>query len=264
MRIFSGKTGFTKEQITAVALTLSFGAMLWLLLCLYSSSQNFTSLIITLIYLFLTVSLFSIYRVVHRYLQVPQALLFVAIVSQLIILSLTYAIVTLSTLESQEVTREMLPLMAVFGLLIWIISSKTLTPDIIESESRYHDEAPHDTSRMPERDSSVEILDKVSVKDGSRIHIIQLDEIEYIQAYGDYVIFHTINGKFVKEETMKFYETHLPDHFVRVHRSSIINSNKIARAELFGKESYNIYLKKGTCIKASASGYKLLKERLSI
>lgn len=109
------------------------------------------------------------------------------------------------------------------------------------------------------------MLDRITVKDGSRIHIIQLDELLYIQASGDYVTFFTPTGQFIKEQTMKFFELHLPaTRFIRIHRSCIINAEQIMRIELFGKESYQVRLKNGANLRASNAGYKLLKERLSL
>ena len=108
-------------------------------------------------------------------------------------------------------------------------------------------------------------LDRVSVKDGSRIHIIHLEELLYLQAGGDYVTIFTPDGQYVKEQTMKYFETHLPPAlFVRIHRSCIVNTEQILRVELFGKENYQVRLKNGVCLRASNAGYKLLKERLSL
>lgn len=86
--------------------------------------------------------------------------------------------------------------------------------------------------------------------------------IDYLQAYGDYVTLFTENRKYLKEQTMKYFEIHLPLSFVRIHRSCIVNSEKITRVELFGKESYNVYLKNGSNLRASTTGYKLLKEKM--
>lgn len=110
-----------------------------------------------------------------------------------------------------------------------------------------------------------ELLDRISVKDGSRIHLIQLDELLYIQASGDYVTLFTSDGQYVKEQTMKYFESHLPEKtFIRIHRSCIVNSDYIMRVELFGKETWQVRLKTGVSLRASAGGYKLLKERLSL
>ena len=110
-----------------------------------------------------------------------------------------------------------------------------------------------------------EILDRISVKDGTRIHIIPIKEIFYLQACGDYVTLFTTSGQHVKEQTMKYFERSLPSpEFVRIHRSYIVNTEQILGVELFGKETYRVRLKDGTYLRASSAGYKLLKERLSL
>ena len=109
------------------------------------------------------------------------------------------------------------------------------------------------------------LINRITVKDGSRIHLIKADELIYIQACGDYVMLITPSGEYLKEQTMKYFETHLsPDTFVRVHRSTIVNVTQISRVELFGKETYQLLLKTGVKLKVSLSGYRLLKERLGI
>ena len=98
---------------------------------------------------------------------------------------------------------------------------------------------------LPE-EPRIEQIDRITVKDGSKIHLIKTDE-------------------YLKEQTMKYFETHLPsDTFVRVHRSTIVNVTQISRVELFGKETYQLLLKNGVKLRVSLSGYRLLKERLGI
>lgn len=82
-----------------------------------------------------------------------------------------------------------------------------------------------------------EPIDRITVKDGSRIHIIKVEELLYIQACGDYTTLVTSTGEYIKEQTMKYLETHLPaDNFVRIHRSSIVNITQISRLELLAKK----------------------------
>ena len=113
--------------------------------------------------------------------------------------------------------------------------------------------------------AEVELIDRISVKDGARIHIIDLEEILYLQASGDYVTIFTTTGQYLKEQTMKYFEQSLPSPaFVRIHRSTIVHTAQIARIELFGKETYQVRLKNGVTLRASHSGYKLLKEKLAL
>lgn len=108
-------------------------------------------------------------------------------------------------------------------------------------------------------------LNRITVKDGTKIHLIELADLLYIQSCGDYVTLITPKGEYIKEQTMKYFETHLPESdFVRVHRSAIVQVKQISRLELFGKESYQLILKNGTRLKVSNSGYRLLKERLNL
>lgn len=114
-------------------------------------------------------------------------------------------------------------------------------------------------------ETQVETIDRITVKDGARIHLILVDELLYIQACGDYVTLNTADGEYVKEQTMKYFETHLPANtFVRIHRSTIVNATQISRIELFGKETYMLQLKNGVKLKVSLSGYRLLKEKIGL
>lgn len=110
-----------------------------------------------------------------------------------------------------------------------------------------------------------ELIDRIVVKDGAKIHLIELCDLLYIQSCGDYVTLVTPKGEYIKEQTMKYFETHLPESdFVRIHRSAIVQIKQISRLELFGKESYQLFLKNGQKLKISNSGYRLLKERLNL
>ena len=63
-----------------------------------------------------------------------------------------------------------------------------------------------------------EILERIAVRIGQKIHVILIPDIIYIQADGDYVQIITGNGKYIKEETMKYFETKLPKaQFIRIH-----------------------------------------------
>ncbi len=109
-----------------------------------------------------------------------------------------------------------------------------------------------------------ENIDRVVVKTGSKIKVIPAEKIIYIEAQDDYVMIYTDESKHLKEKTMKYFETHLnASHFIRIHRSYIVNVNYIAQLEHFTKDSYLVILKNGAKLKVSDSGYKNLKARLN-
>lgn len=112
-------------------------------------------------------------------------------------------------------------------------------------------------------DLSIEEIDRVVVRLGSRIIIIPRDTIHYIEAQDDYVMVYSPQGNHLKEKTMKYFETHLPaKDFIRIHRSHIVNISQIVSIDLYGKETHLVVLKCGARLKASAEGYKRLREIL--
>jgi two-component system, LytTR family, response regulator len=104
---------------------------------------------------------------------------------------------------------------------------------------------------------------RIIAKTGTTITVIPLESVHYIEAQDDYVLVVSDHGNHLKEKTMKYYEEHLPkEMFLRIHRSYIVNIRQIKSIHLYGKESYQVKLISGAEIRASASGYKLLKEML--
>lgn len=107
---------------------------------------------------------------------------------------------------------------------------------------------------------SDEILERIVVRNGNKINVITCEKILYIEAQDDYVMIYTEEGKFLKQSTMKFFEQKLdPKMFVRVHRSCIVQVDKIDRLELYGRETYLVFLKNGVKLPVSKSGYDKLK-----
>lgn len=110
-----------------------------------------------------------------------------------------------------------------------------------------------------------ETLERIVVKDRSEITIIDIQEIDFLEAQVDYVEIHTKSGKFLKKQTMSHYESVLPvNQFIRIHRKFILNINQLAKIDKYGKETYSVILKNGQQLTASGSGYAKLKEVLGM
>lgn len=110
-----------------------------------------------------------------------------------------------------------------------------------------------------------EILEHIAVKNGQKIDLIFIQDVVSIQAEGDYVMIFTLKGKFLKEQTMKYFGDHLPKNkFVRVHRSNIVNIDFIQRIELYEKQTQMLQLQNSLQVKMSVAGYKELKKVLNL
>lgn len=119
-------------------------------------------------------------------------------------------------------------------------------------------------SMVHAREENNELLSRIVVKLGTKIRIIPVDTIDYIESEDDFVMIYCKEGHFLKQKTMKFFETHLdPKKFIRIHRSCIVNTAQIAEIQQYGKESWILLTKQGTKLKISKSGYLTLKQFLS-
>lgn len=106
---------------------------------------------------------------------------------------------------------------------------------------------------------------RIVIKDKQEIKIIPTSEIEYIEAYDDYVKIHHLGKTHLKKKTMSYFEKTLdPKQFIRVHRSFLLNINELTRIESFEKNSYVAILRSGKRIPISRSAYRPLKESLGI
>ena len=163
-----------------------------------------------------------------------------------------------------EFFLALLPVRIVFGLLIYIIFVLScyllFSRDELKEQKQKNEE-----NRVVQSPVPVEKLTRIIVKKNSEYHCINVSQIRYIEANGDYVLIYADSNKYLKDQTMKYWETHLPDEtFVRIHRSFIVNIETVAKIELYEKEMYKVHLKNGDILKASSSGYKLLKQKMRL
>ena len=106
-------------------------------------------------------------------------------------------------------------------------------------------------------------LERVPVRDGSRVHIIPVGRIDYIQAQDDYVAIRSDGKTHLKEQPLGELEAALdPSRFVRIHRSYILNLDRLARVDLIAKDARVVRLHDGTELPVSRSGYARLQEVL--
>ena len=106
---------------------------------------------------------------------------------------------------------------------------------------------------------------RIVVKDGGKIKIIPVGQIQYLEAADDYVKIHTAEGIFLKKKTMQYFEDSLQQQqFIRIHRSYIVNAQLITRIDPYEKDSHIALLSTGIKLPISKAGYIKLKEVLGI
>jgi len=101
------------------------------------------------------------------------------------------------------------------------------------------------------------------VRDGSRVQIIPVNKLDYAEAQDDYVSLHSEKKSYLKQQTISSLEAALdPARFVRVHRSFIVNLERISKIEPYTKDTRVVLLSDGSQIPVSRAGYARLKELL--
>jgi two-component system LytT family response regulator len=108
-----------------------------------------------------------------------------------------------------------------------------------------------------------QFLERLVVKDGTKVTLIPVARLDYAEAQDDYVALASQGKKHLKQQTIASLEACLdPNAFVRVHRSYIVNLERVARIEPYGKDSRLAILADGTRLPVSRTGYARLKSLL--
>lgn len=110
---------------------------------------------------------------------------------------------------------------------------------------------------------SGQFAERLVVKDGTRVTLIPAAKLDYAEAQDDYVALASEGKKHLKQQTIASLETALdPRQFVRIHRSYIVNLERVTRIEPYGKDSRVAVLSSGVRLPVSRAGYARLQALL--
>jgi two-component system LytT family response regulator len=105
--------------------------------------------------------------------------------------------------------------------------------------------------------------ERILIRDGANVHVLPVDKVDYVEAQDDYVAFKSEGKQYLKDQTLSSVEGTLdPNRFVRIHRSFILNIDRIAKVELYAKDSRMAILRDGTRLPVSRAGYARLSQLL--
>jgi two-component system LytT family response regulator len=104
---------------------------------------------------------------------------------------------------------------------------------------------------------------RILVRDGPRVHVIPVASVDFVQAQDDYVSFRSEGKDYLKEQTLADVEASLdPARFVRIHRSYLLNLDRLSRVELDARENRVAILADGRRLPVSRAGYQRLSALL--
>jgi two-component system LytT family response regulator len=103
-------------------------------------------------------------------------------------------------------------------------------------------------------------LERLVIREGTRVHVLGTHTVDFIEAQDDYLVIAAAGKHYRKQQTLAQLEAQLdPKRFVRVHRSFVLNVERVARIEPYAKDSWQIFLSDGSHLPMSRSGYQRLK-----
>jgi two-component system LytT family response regulator len=106
-------------------------------------------------------------------------------------------------------------------------------------------------------------LERVLIRDGAKVHVVAAGDIDVIEAQDDYVQISAGGKAWLKNQRLAELEAQLDaGRFVRIHRSYIVNIERMSRIEPAGKDSHAAVLQDGRRIPISRSGYQKLRALL--
>ena len=129
-----------------------------------------------------------------------------------------------------------------------------------EKISRHEHTPVAQLTAVRERGSRTE---RILIREGANVHVVPVGKIDYVEAQDDYVSYRAEGKNFLKQQTLAEVETSLdPSRFVRIHRSYILNVERLAKLELYAKDSHAAILRDGTRLPVSRTGYSKLNSLL--
>jgi len=105
--------------------------------------------------------------------------------------------------------------------------------------------------------------DRLVVKSSGRLFFLRADEIDWIEAAGNYVRLHLGTEAHLLRETMNSIESRLnPELFYRIHRSHIVNIERVRELQPWFNGEYVVFLRDGTRLTLSRGYREKLQERI--
>jgi len=106
-------------------------------------------------------------------------------------------------------------------------------------------------------------LERIVIKSGGRIYFLETNEIDWIEAEGNYVSVHSGKKAHLLRETISSLETQLdPKKFLRIHRSSIVRIDRIQELQPWFHGEFRVILQNGTQLTLSRNYRERLQEAL--
>ncbi len=105
-------------------------------------------------------------------------------------------------------------------------------------------------------------IKNITVKNGRTTTLVDVNTINWIGSDGHYLSVHTENKEHVILDSLKNIITSLPENFKRIHRSTILNTNRVKKLKSRGNGDYDVIMNDGTILRLSRNYTEPLRDLL--
>lgn len=144
--------------------------------------------------------------------------------------------------------------------------AERLTKTLERVRARIHDEAPRATERaLAETLNRLRSprVDRLAIRDGAHLTVVRTDSIDWVEAADNYIVLHCGSATHIMRETMNALESMLDDSvFVRIHRSTIVNLDRIKELQPWFRGDYRVVLQNGTVLTMSRTYRERVQSKL--
>lgn len=107
------------------------------------------------------------------------------------------------------------------------------------------------------------LLERILIREEGHVHVLPVGRVDFVEARDDYLVFHCGKTTFRKQQTLGDLEKRLdPRAFVRIHRSFVLNLDRLVGLDLYAKDSWIARLADGTKLPVSRAGHDRLRGAL--
>ena len=117
--------------------------------------------------------------------------------------------------------------------------------------------------RLADESRGSGLVERILIREEGHVHVLPVARVDFVEARDDYLVFHCGKTTFRKQQTLGDLEKRLdPRAFVRIHRSFVLNLDRLVGLDLYAKDSWIARLADGTKLPVSRAGHDRLRGAL--
>lgn len=107
-------------------------------------------------------------------------------------------------------------------------------------------------------------LKTITIKVGDKINFVKVEDVLFLESKDKYVLVHTLNKSHLADHSLTYWKEQLPDNFLQIHRSYILNLDKVTQIQKYSDARFLFQLEGKIIIRSGSTFYSSLKTHLGL